>query len=90
MGKTSPTDGKRIFWPLDRAPGGTYSYKRRTIMEKREREILKVLFATKGNIKVTAGILGFPEGVVRRYLRRRDFCRRDQDNVQAAIPPEKV
>ncbi len=46
-------------------------------MENRERQLLEVLFATRGNIKATSGILGVPEGVIRRYLRRRDFCRMD-------------
>ncbi len=59
-------------------------------MQKRERDILKILFATRGDIKVTAGILGVHEGVVRRYLQRRNFCDRNHDPVQAAIRPEKV
>ncbi len=51
-------------------------------MEKRDRKLLEVLFTTRGNIKITAGILGVPEVVVRRYLRRLDFCR--SENIIAA------
>ncbi len=48
-------------------------------MENREnRRVLKALFATRGRIKEAAAILGVPEAVVRRYLRRRDFCNRDE------------
>jgi hypothetical protein len=60
------------------------------IMENREREVLKVLFATRGNIKTTAGILGVPETVVRRYLRRRDFCRGDEGNLPEVIRSANV
>ncbi len=62
-------------------------------MEKRQnREILKVLFASGGDIKVTAAILGVPEGVVRRYLRRRDTCRSEEHKIRPAhsIPPPRT
>ncbi len=54
-------------------------------MENRERKLLNVLFATRGNIKATSAILGVPEGVIRRYLRRWEFCRGDEKNIRAGV-----
>ena len=48
---------------------------------KQNREVLKILFVTSGDIKVTAAILGVSEGVIRRYLRKRDFCRSQEETI---------
>ncbi len=51
----------------------------------RNREMIRVLFETRGDIKVTAAILGLPEGVVRRYLHRLDFCHSKEDKIRPVV-----